>query len=108
MGRKSGFCCTANGIASTASYSPFAAISFMCLLSGILHAKAWPKNARMTKSTPTRCTIVYTLPDDNEWFLRLEKRYRLPNARVVHGLLSSVAKAEDDEPGASTRRPGSV
>ena len=26
-------------------------------------------------------------------FLRLEMRYRLPNARVVHGLMSRVAKA---------------
>jgi RNA-directed DNA polymerase len=31
-------------------------------------------------------------------FLRLEERYRLPNARVVHGLQSRAAKSWDDEP----------
>jgi hypothetical protein len=33
-------------------------------------------------------------------FYRLEKRYSLPPARVVHGLRSSVAKSLDEEPDA--------
>ncbi len=33
-------------------------------------------------------------------FLRLEKRYSLPRARVVHGLRGSVARSRDEEPDA--------